>query len=171
MRRAKASTTPSPEPVGGCGRADGRRRRGRARKLPILSGFSSLGARLTAADVTTPDQYESSRSEIRPDRFAFVRVTDIRLGPGGRVYLVERGLDEKGAGADAALRAVCGLAVLASVLVAVRDGGDRVLRRPRVRRQQQSRDELLDQLGVLVGCPAALVGEAEEDRLVGAGCE
>ena len=61
--------------------------------------------------------------------------------------------------------------VLASVLVGMRDGGDRVLCRPRVRREQQARDDLLDQPGVLVGCPAALVGEAEEDGLVGAGCE
>ena len=41
----------------------------------------------------------------------------------------------------------------------------------RVRHEQESCDELLDQLGVLVRRPAAFVGEAQEDRFVGAGCE
>ena len=35
-----------------------------------------------------------------------VRVTDVPLVPGGRAYLVERGLEEEGANANAALRAL-----------------------------------------------------------------
>ncbi|MBV9334307.1 MAG: hypothetical protein JO243_00310 [Solirubrobacterales bacterium] len=35
-----------------------------------------------------------------------VRVTDVPLAPGGRAYLVERGLEEEGANAYAALRAL-----------------------------------------------------------------
>ena len=64
------------------------------------------------------------------------------------VYLDEPKLDEEGPGG-----------VVGSLLTS---GGcpvsERVLRRGRVRCQEQSCDEFLDQLGVLVGCPAALVG-------------
>jgi hypothetical protein len=35
-----------------------------------------------------------------------VRVTDVPLVPGGRAYLVERGLEEEGANANAALEAM-----------------------------------------------------------------
>ena len=35
-----------------------------------------------------------------------VRVTDVPLAPGGRAYLVERGLEEEGANANAALHAL-----------------------------------------------------------------
>ncbi len=35
-----------------------------------------------------------------------VRVTDVPLEPGGRAYLVERGLEEEGANANAALEAL-----------------------------------------------------------------
>jgi hypothetical protein len=35
-----------------------------------------------------------------------VRVTDVPLAPGGRAYLVERGLEEEGANANAALQAL-----------------------------------------------------------------
>ncbi len=35
-----------------------------------------------------------------------VRVTDVPLSAGGRAYLVERGLEEEGANANAALRAL-----------------------------------------------------------------
>jgi hypothetical protein len=35
-----------------------------------------------------------------------VRVTDVPLVPGGRAYLVERGLEEEGANANAALHAL-----------------------------------------------------------------
>jgi hypothetical protein len=35
-----------------------------------------------------------------------VTLTDVPLGPGGRAYLVERGLEEEGTNASAALRAL-----------------------------------------------------------------
>ena len=35
-----------------------------------------------------------------------VRVTDVRLAAGGRAYLVERGPEEEGAGANAVLQAL-----------------------------------------------------------------
>ena len=38
--------------------------------------------------------------------FGVVRLTDVPLGPGGRAYLVERGLEEEGENANAALQAV-----------------------------------------------------------------
>jgi hypothetical protein len=38
--------------------------------------------------------------------FGIVRVTDVPLAPGGRAYLVERGLEDDGANAYAALQAL-----------------------------------------------------------------
>lgn len=38
--------------------------------------------------------------------FGVVRVTDVPLVPGGRAYLVERGLEEEGPNANAALQAL-----------------------------------------------------------------
>jgi hypothetical protein len=35
-----------------------------------------------------------------------VRLTDVPIGPGGRAYLVERGLEEEGSNANAALQAL-----------------------------------------------------------------
>ena len=38
--------------------------------------------------------------------FGVVRVTDVPLAPGGRSYLIEHGLEEEGANANAALQAL-----------------------------------------------------------------
>jgi hypothetical protein len=46
------------------------------------------------------------RAEYGQRILGVVRVTDVPLAPGGRAYLVERGLEEEGANANAALQAL-----------------------------------------------------------------